>query len=167
MKANAVWIIAVAAIVAGMIVTSSGGVSVSEEFGQATAASMREASGTVFDWATPADWIVSGTWTLKCGGPCASAEPGSIKFDMAHTMVMEGGNASHAHSYKDFAATAVATEGDNLMINGMITGSGPVGTAPIKIKLTGVGGAGMFSFELPENQHLMGEISGAIVESDD
>ncbi len=171
MNANAAWIVAIIAVIAviGLAVMASGSESnaKSNSFDQATAGTVREATGTVFDWTTPADWIVSGIWALECNVPCASAALSDIKFDLAHVMVQEGGGASHAHSYKDFTASSVAAEGGNLVIEGTITGSGPISTTPIKIKLTGVSGAGIFAFELPGNQHLMGEIGGVIVESED
>lgn len=174
-------------LVAGMAVTlltiSFGGGSVAVarsrgEFKQAdSAAELKKARGLVYDWTTPADWVVSGEWTLNCKEACASAGLNEIQFDLTVAMVRSGfvmtspGAASHSHSFTDFSATGATISGDDLTITGTITGSGPIGSANITIRLNGVNGAGTFSFELTTagapNSHLMGEIGGVIVESKD
>lgn len=174
-------------LVAGMAVTlltiSLGGDPVAvarsrEEFNQAgSAAELKEARGLVYDWTTPADWVVTGEWTLECEEACASASPDEIQFDLTVAMVRSGfvmtspGAASHSHSFTGFSATGATISGDNLIITGTITGSGPIGSANITIALNGVSDAGAFSFQLTTttgaaNPHLMGEIGGVIVKSE-
>ena len=115
---------------------------------------LETASGVVFDWATTwdsasgeRDWVISGEWTLDCHQVCDSAANlGDIEFDMAFAMVRDSykggrngkGGQSHGHQFANFTATStpsVSDDGDELTIEGIITGSGPIDTDEITVRL--------------------------------
>ena len=115
----------------------------------------------------PPHWVISGRWTLSCGASaCSEASLNDIVFEMTHDMMRPDGSAAHSHTYSDFRAISVTVSGHTLIIEGTVTGSGPVGTTPITIKLNLESGlnveSGEFSFELPGNAHLQGEVKGVI-----
>ena len=125
-----------------------------------------EASGLV-DGLTIDGWVVSGEWTLRCRVPCYDADVADIQFEMRTDMVRTNGANSHSHSYSRFSpASVMAVDEDSLIIEGTISGSGPVGTNQITIKLNQVSSIGALLFELPGNSHLRGEIRGIIVQSE-
>ena len=148
------------------------------------AAELREAGGPVDDTTEidePPHWVISGEWTLSCGASaCSEASLNDIVFEMTHDMMRPDGAAAHSHTYSDFRATSVTVShmiedfplpqgpvaSDTLIVEGTVTGSGPIGTTPITLRLnleTGLNvESGEFSFELPGNAHLQGEVKGVI-----
>ena len=79
---------------------------------------------------------------------------------MTHDMMRPDGSAPHSHTYTNFGATSVDRSAGTLILEGTVLGSGPIGETPIIIRLNTV--TGRFSFELPSNGHLQGELQGVI-----
>ena len=124
----------------------------------------RQASGILEDTTRAGDWLVSGNWNVDCGSEaCSSGALENIILEMEHSMVRPDGVGEHSHSYGDFAATGVTVSGDELIIEGTVSGSGPIGDNSIVIRINLK--AESFAFELPENGHLQGELEGMIIAS--
>ena len=142
-----------------------------------SAESLSEARGVVYDWANTEDgrdWVISGEWTLDCDDECADADLDDIEFDMAFVMVRAGngvdgsspGDSSHSHQFAAFSATNVTQAGDDVTIIGTITGSGPIGTDEITIRLKAIAdGNATFFFKMDEGNAIATEVGGAMVES--
>ena len=139
---------------------------------------LAKARGVVHDWAEtsqPAptgirDWIIGGEWTLNCHQACAQAKLRNIDFDMGFAMYRPDGASSHGHTFWDFSATSVevveAGSTTSLVIEGTITGSGPIGTDGITIKLAkNSNGHFTFFFKLDDGNVLTTEVGGVVVES--
>ncbi len=159
-------VIAIAVVIAGASMVVAKGFGGYDQVPSAD--DLKQARGVVYDWATTdsGEWVISGEWVLDCHGPCANAKLHNIEFDMAWVMVRPGGANSHSHQFSGFSATAVTLDGDNLTIDGEITGSGPIGTDEITIKLTSIAdGNATFFFKMDEGNIIRTEIGGAIVES--
>ena len=133
--------------------------------GEVMIAYLQKANGRVDDTTEvddPPHWVISGQWTLDCG-PQACNDPGSLEsivFEMEHDMMRPDGGAAHSHSYSGFSATTVTVSADALIIEGSILGSGPIGDNAIVIQFNIKSGS--FTFELPGNSHLQGELAGAV-----
>ena len=139
------------------------------------------ARGVVYDWSQTYDeknktrnWLASGEWSLNCQVACAKAKPEQIKYDMAFAMVRaevaEAGKSSHGHTFWDWEATSVeVVPGDKketLEIKGKITGSGPLKTSGITIKLVKAdNGHFTFFFKFDEGSVLTTEMGGGVLES--
>jgi hypothetical protein len=137
------------------------------------------ARGVVSDWAQTQDgreWFVNGEWTLNCHGPCVDAELQNIDFNMAYAMyradITAEENQSHGHPFWNFSASSVYVSEDvtasttTLTIEGMITGSGEIGTDGITIKLVEhTGGHFTFFFKMDEGNAFATEAGGVVVES--
>ena len=151
-------------------------------FGQVSAVGdLAVARGVVYDWSQTWDekndtrnWLTNGEWSLNCQVACAKAKPEQVKFDMAIAMVRaeveEAGKSSHGHTFWGFQATSVeVVPGDKketLEIKGTITGSGPLGTDGITIKLVKAdNGHFTFFFKLDEGNVLTTEVGGGVLES--
>ena len=140
---------------------------------------LQSARGLVYDWAETfdsvneeRDWMISGEWTLNCQTACAKAQLHEIDFDMGFAMLRESvkseGNTSHGHTFWGFSATNVevveAETTTSLVINGTITGSGPLLTDDITIRLVkNVNGHFAFFFKLSD--FITTEVGGVVVES--
>ena len=139
------------------------------------------ARGVVHDWAQTWDekndtrsWIINGEWSLNCEVACAKAKPEQVEYDMEFAMVRaeveEAGKSSHGHTVWDWEATSVeVVPGDGketLEIKGTITGSGPLKTSGITIKLVKAdNGHFTFFFKLDEGNVLITEVGGGVLES--
>ena len=139
------------------------------------------ARGVVHDWAQTWDekndtrsWFINGEWSLNCQVPCAEAKPEQVEYEMAFAMVRsevdEAGKSSHGHTFWDFEATSLEVmPGDNqdtLEIKGTITGSGPLSTGGITIKLVKKDNGHFTSFfKLDEGSPLQTEVGGGVLES--
>jgi len=122
---------------------------------------LRQASGILEDTTNAGDWVVSGNWNLDCGPEACNSGPlENIIFEMEHTMIRPNGIGAHSHIYSGFTATSVIASGDELTIEGNIMGSGPVGNSVIVIRVDLK--SGLFTFELPGNSHLQGELRGTV-----
>ncbi len=122
---------------------------------------LRQASGILEDTTNAGDWVVSGNWNLDCGPEACNSGPlENIIFEMEHTMIRSNGIGAHSHTYSGFTATSAIASGDELTIEGNIMGSGPVGNNAIVIRVDLK--SGLFTFELPGNSHLQGEIGGTV-----
>jgi len=122
---------------------------------------LRQASGSLEDTTNAGDWVVSGFWNLDCGPEtCNSGPLENIIFEMEHTMIRSNGIGAHSHTYSGFTATSAIASGDELTIEGNIMGSGPVGNNAIVIRVDLK--SGLFTFQLPGNSHLQGEIGGTV-----
>ena len=149
---------------------------------------LQTARGLVYDWAQTSetvgvtgvlirDWMISGEWTLDCGNDaCKDADPGDIEFDMAIAMIRDSikaeANSSHGHIFSDFSATSATVAGDELTIEGEITGSGPIATDGITIRLRRHGGPPnnpldhfTFFFKMDAGNIITTEVGGVVVES--
>ena len=120
----------------------------------------------------PGDRVISGEWTIKYHVPCAKAKLHNIEFDMAFAMMKPDGGGSHSHQFSDFSATGVTLEGDDLTIDGTITGTGPIGTDEITIRLVDIAdGNASFFFNMDDGtlsgppNVIFSEVGGAIIES--
>ncbi len=151
-------------------------------FDQVTAlGDLATARGVVYDWSQTWDekndtrnWLVNGEWSLNCQVACAKAKPEQVEYDMAFAMVRsevdEAGKSSHGPTFWDFEATSVeVVPGDKqgtLEIKGTITGSGPLKTGGITIKLVKKGNGHFTSFfKLDEGSPLQTEVGGGVLES--
>ena len=151
-------------------------------FGQvASVADLASARGVLYDYAETwdekndtRDWLLSGEWSLNCQVACAKAKPEQVEFNMAFAMVRAEvervGNGSHGHTFWGFEATGVeVVPGDKqetLEVKGTITGSGPISTDGIKIKLVkNDNGHFTFFFKLDEGNVLTTEVGGGVLES--
>ena len=107
-------------------------------------------------------WVISGEWLLECRvSHCEDRNiVDEIAFSMTHDMMRPDGSAAHSHTYTNFGATSVDRSAGTLILEGTVLGSSPIGETPIVIRLNTV--TGRFSFELPGNGHLQGEVQGAI-----
>ena len=139
------------------------------------------ARGVVYDWSQTWDekndtrnWLTNGEWSLNCQVACAQAKPEQIQYAMAFAMVRaeveQAGKSSHGHTFWDFEATSVeVVPGDKqetLEIKGTITGSGPLKTGGITIKLVKKdNGHFTFFFKLDEGSPLKTEVGGGVLES--
>ena len=139
------------------------------------------ARGVVYDWSQTWDeknktrnWLASGEWRLNCQVACAKAKPEQVEFDMAFAMVRaeveEAGKTSHGHTFWDWEATSMeVVPGDGketLEIKGTITGSGPLKTSGITIKLVKAdNGHFTFFFKFDEGSVLTTEMGGGVLES--
>ncbi len=139
------------------------------------------ARGVVYDWSQTWDekndtrnWLTNGQWSLNCQVACAKAKPEQIEFDMAFAMVRaeveQAGKSSHGHTFWGFEATSVLVvpgdEQETLEIKGTITGSGPLKTGGITIKLVKKdNGHFTFFFKLDEGSPLQTEVGGGVLES--
>ena len=139
------------------------------------------ARGVVYDWGQTWDekndtreWLVNGEWSLNCPVACAKANPEEVEFDMAFAMVRaeveEAGKSSHGHTFWGFEGTGVeVVPGDKqetLEVKGTITGSGPISTGGITIKLVkNDNGHFTFFFKLDEGSVLQTEVGGGVLES--
>ena len=103
--------------------------------------------------------MISGEWTLDCDDECADA-------DLELVMVRPGGASPHSHQWSGFSATDVMLAGDDLTIDGTITGSGPIGTDGIRIRLKAIAnGNATFFFKMDDGNAIATEVGGAMVES--
>ena len=126
---------------------------------------IRGARGILDGTTLDGGWVITGEWSLHCGGNACLASPYNnyyqdIIFEMTHDMARPDGSGAHSHTYTNFNATSLEGSDFLLRISGPVTGSGPVGDTQITITLNFV--TGEFSFELRGNEHLQGEISGLI-----
>ena len=122
---------------------------------------LRQAGGSLEDTTNAGDWVVSGFWNLDCGPEACNSGPlENIIFEMEHTMIRSNGIGAHSHTYSGFTATSAIASGDELTIEGNIMGSGPVGNNAIVIRVDLK--SGLFTFQLPGNSHLQGEIGGTV-----
>lgn len=155
--------------------------------GPAALSELKTASGVVFDAvgtknALPTgvrDWLVSGDWTLDCGGlKCTDDKHNfaNIHFDIAFAMFRyKSGDTDHGHTFANFVADAASmnADGDTLTITGNIEGSGPLdGHVTMTFKRHGSGPKHFtFSFyldEYDETTNIITEaISGVVIESTD
>ena len=128
-------------------------------------AALSAAKGTLDGTTTELDevyWVIVGQWTLDCGvfgciEPDAMEE---ISFTMTHNMAKPDGANAHSHTYTNFIPATVTLFRDAIVLEGTITGSGPIGTTPITIRLDVV--KNQVTIELENNDHLQGEIEGII-----
>lgn len=147
-------------------------------FGQVSSvADLTSARGVVYGYAETWDekngtreWLVNGEWSLDCQVACAKAEPEQVQFDMAFAMVRPDGKSSHGHTWWGFESRGVeVVPGDKeeaLEIKGTITGSGPISTGGITIKLVKKDvGHFTFFFQLAEGNVLKTEVGGSVLES--
>ena len=151
-------------------------------FDQVTAISdLATARGVVYDWGQTWDekndtrnWLINGEWSLNCSVACAKAKPEQVDYEMAFAMVRsevdEAGKSSHGHTFWGFEATSVeVVPGDKqetLEIKGTITGSGPLKTGGITIKLVKKDNGHFTSFfKLDEGSPLQTEVGGGVLES--
>ena len=139
------------------------------------------ARGVVYDWSQTWDeknktrnWLTSGEWSLTCEVACVDAKPEQIKYEMAFAMVRaevdEAGKSSHGHTFWDWKATSVEVipgdKKETLEIKGTITGSGPIKTDGITIKLVKAdNGHFTFFFDMDEGNIITTEIGGGVLES--
>ena len=139
------------------------------------------ARGVVYDWGQTFDeknktrnWLASGEWSLNCEVACAEAKPEQINYSMGFAMVRaeveEAGKSSHGHTFWDWEATsAEVVPGDGketLEIKGTITGSGPLKTSGITIRLVKAdNGHFTYFFKFDEGSVLTTEIGGGVLES--
>ncbi len=122
---------------------------------------LRQAGGSLEDTTNAGDWVVSGFWNLDCGPEACNSGPlENIIFEMEHTMIRSNGIGAHSHTYSGFTATSAIALGDELTIEGNIMGSGPVGNNAIVIRVDLK--SGLFTFQLPGNSQLQGEIGGTV-----
>ena len=147
-------------------------------FGQVSSvADLTSARGVVYDYAETWDekngtreWLVNGEWSLDCQVACATAKPEQVQFDMAFAMVRPDGKSSHGHTWWGFESSGVkVVPGDKqeaLEIKGTITGSGPISTGGITLKLVKKDvGHFSFFFQLDDGNVLNTEVGGAVLES--
>ncbi len=84
-------------------------------------------------------------------------------------MMKPDGGGSHSHQFSEFSATDVTLAGDNLTIEGTITGSNEIGTDEVTIRLVAIAdrpdGNASFYLKLDDGNAIQSEIGGAIVES--
>ena len=142
-----------------------------------TVADLTSARGVVYDYGETWDeknetreWLMNGEWTLDCQVACAKAKPEQVLFDMAFAMVRSDGKSSHGHTFWGFASSGVdVVPGDKqeaLEIKGTITGSGPISTGGITIKLVkNDNGHFTFFFKLDDGNILTTEVAGVVLES--
>ena len=139
------------------------------------------ARGVVYDWSQTYDeknktrnWFINGEWSLYCQVACAQAKPEQVGYDMAFAMVRaeveQAGKSSHGHTFWDFKATSVeVVPGDKqetLVIEGTITGSGPLKTSGITVKLVKKDNGHFTSFfKLAEGSPIQTEVGGGVLES--
>ena len=140
-------------------------------------ADLTSARGVVYDYAETWDpkndtreWLVNDEWSLNCQVACAKAKPEEVEFDMAFAMVRPDGKSSHGHTWWGFEANGVeVVPGDKqeaLEIKGTITGSGPISTGGITVKLVKKDvGHFTFFFKLDDGNVLTTEVGGAVLES--
>ena len=93
-----------------------------------------------------------------------------MAFAMVRAEVEQAGKSSHGHTFWGFEATSVeVVPGDKqetLEIKGMITGSGPLKTREITIKLVKKDNGHFTSFfKLAEGSPIQTEIGGGVLES--
>ena len=93
-----------------------------------------------------------------------------MAFAMVRAEVEEAGKTSHGHTFWDWEATSVeVVPGDgkeSLEIKGTITGSGPLKTTGITIKLVKAdNGHFTFFFKFDEGSVLTTEMGGGVLES--
>ena len=134
-----------------------------------SAGALKEARGIVDALAQTnnGERLITGEWTLKCGGPCAASKLYNIEFDMAIGMRKLDGGGRHSHQFSAFSATSTTLDGDDLTIEGIITGSNEIGTDEVTIRLVAIvpDGNASFFLELGEGNAIHSELGGAIVES--
>lgn len=148
---------------------------------------LTSARGVVFDavetkQALPTgarNWIISGEWTLDCGGlKCTDDRKdfSNIHFDTAFAMFLDGkdkGDLSHGHTFANFEAESASVADDTLTIVGTIEGSGPLGGHVIITLKRHSSGPKHFTFSFNLDEHnevtniIMDPIGGVVIESTD
>ena len=93
-----------------------------------------------------------------------------MAFTMVRAEVEEAGKTSHSHTFWDWEATSAEVvpgdEKETLEIKGTITGSGPLKTSGITIKLVKAdNGHFTFFFKFDEGSVLTTEMGGGVLES--
>jgi len=147
-------------------------------FGQVSSvADLTSARGVIYDYAETWDpkndtreWLVNGEWSLNCQVACATAKPEQVEFNMAFAMVRPDGKSSHGHTFWGFESSGVeVVPGDKLEaleIKGTITGSGPISTGGITVRLEKKDvGHFTFFFKLDDGSVLQTEVGGAVLAS--
>jgi len=75
------------------------------------------------------------------GDTCVNAELDEINFGLAFVMTRQAEPPrTHGHPFSNFSATAVRQSGDQMEIDGIITGSGEIGPRDITIRLLNIAG---------------------------
>ena len=138
-------------------------------FQQAASADLlRSATGIITDTSEldpEPHWSFGGEFILACPVRCSMAAPEDIEFDLALTMWRPDGSASHSHNFTDFVASNVTVVGNDLIIDGTITGTTAVGPTTIQITIEAVPQQATFFVQFPNNAHILDPLGGVVVRS--